>query len=1018
MKKVCQRVREQIPELVSGALGPEKAGELRRHIGACPTCGEYLRCLKADDKQLRDYVKGMQSTLARLEDGVIEALGREPSREPIGLVSIWKALRKSTIAKISAAALIIIVALIGVEILVGPHKKPAPGTAEVRQVVPSKITNAVALEGEDETYPADTEVRVREDDRLALAGEPESGVASVEEMIAAGDIEGLAAILDEGEVESRMTAAYYLASIGETRGLAALKELLPIYIAGDPNKVIALVERAKGLAVDKREVSDRWAVVALEGHKDRDTLRLDGEEVVVRLYRDWRAKPTVFETVSVKVAEGSLDFDSIVFGSDEIGETVVAVFGEDQTDVNVAEAVGDCIYAVSYEKGTRLPLPCADMGRHKEATLIFKDATPGPDMMLGMGGRIRPGEPMAEGVVEIFVQAYEGPRIQVGKYVLDAGGSLNVPSAIGSLNQFVFIVSHPRYGMAQVDWYPRGGTSVVSVPLVREDSIARDRAIWGTIVDSEDNPVVGAVVECSHVRTLGEGLINAADGSCKVVSDANGFFTCYMPNEKRRDDRGLLIPPRSRYHVKIEAPKELELLPYVGGIMNGQEITVVMERSNYFHTFVFEDDSGPITDPERLKTISVIVDQQEEGQLSFGYDNWKDGGRFPLGEYRAGHYGRREEIGFEALEVTEDSPEELVFRLQEGIVYHGRVVEALTSEPMEGAFVVSMWGTKEGNLSHITGEQWELLHELPGDPCAGDKALEPIDKIYGFSKVVRADANGRFEMTFLPGDRVYGFVSFEEDYLGVMHRKHALEVDENRRAEVPVIKLYPAAKIMIEPRVEPNKSKGTGEAVVTFEPTSRTGIAEARVSIWPRWAIDREDNPAWVNGFLATDDRSERLFTYDKWLRQNEAQSFHVPAGLNVRIRLEAPYDDQWCPIVFDETINLAQGEVLDLGRVNFQPALKVLVKVVNSVGEPIEGVPVSKRVGDGGWHGPHNSDEKGVCRFNLCPYTEGEFGVHYEGEEDLDLRESIPYEVAGPNDANSVYTFQISDEMLDHLFR
>jgi hypothetical protein len=953
--------------------------------------------LKADDKQLRDYVEGMQSTLARVEDGVIEALGKEPSREPTGLVSIWRVLRKSTIAKIAAAAVIIMVALIGVEIFIGPYEQPVREVAEDGRIPPGPLS-IVAKHGEPEdeygAYPADTGVRVREDGRLAVASELESGGTRVEEMIAAGDIEGLVAILDGGEVESRMTPAYYLASIGETRAVATLRELLPVYIAGDPNKVIALAERAKKLAVDKEEVGDRRAAETLEGHKDREWQRLDGKEAIVRLYRDWRTKPAVFETVSVQVAGGSVDFDSIEFGPNEVGQTVVAVFGEDQTDVNVAEAVGDSIYALSYRKGTKLPLPCADLGRHKEATLIFKDATPGPDMMLGTGLNIRPGKPMAEAMVEIFVQAYKGPRIQVGKYVLDTGGSLNLPSAIGSLNQFVFIVSHPRYGMAQVDWYPRGGTNVVSVPLVREDSSARERAIWGTIVDPEDNPVAGAVVECSNVRTLGEGLINALDGSCKVVSDTNGFFTCYMPNEKRRDDRGLLIPPKSRYHVKIEAPKELELLPYVGGIMNGQETTVVMEQSDYFHTFAFEDDSGPITDPERLKTISVTI-VQEEGQLSFGHDDWKDGGRFPPGKYQAGHYGRREEIGFEALEVTEDSPEQLVFKLQEGIVYHGRVIEALTGEPMEGAFVVSMWGTKEGNLSQITDEQWEQLHELPGDPCVGDKALEPIDKIYGFSKVVRADANGRFDMTFLPGDRVYGFVAFEEDYLGVMHRKHALEPDESRHAEVPVIKSYPAAKVVVEPNV-----------------------AGRRISICPEWIIDKENNPAWVREFLATDDRSERLFTYDKWLRQDEAQSFHVPAGLNVRIKLEAPYDDQWCPTVFEETINLAQGETLDLGRATFQPALRVSVKVVSSAGEPIEGVPVRKRIGDNGWDVPHNSDEKGVCRFNLCPYTEGEFGVHYEGEEDLDLRETIHYEIAGPNDTNNVYTFQISDEMLDHLFK
>ena len=42
-----------------------------------------------------------------------------------------------------------------------------------------------------------------------------------------------------------------------------------------------------------------------------------------------------------------------------------------------------------------------------------------------------------------------------------------------------------------------------------------------------------------------------------------------MSNIRRLDDGGPLIPPKSRYEVKIEAPKALELVPYVGGIMNG-----------------------------------------------------------------------------------------------------------------------------------------------------------------------------------------------------------------------------------------------------------------------------------------------------------------------------------------------------------------------------------------------------------------------------------------------------------------
>jgi len=496
------------------------------------------------------------------------------------------------------------------------------------------------------------------------------------------------------------------------------------------------------------------------------------------------------------------------------------------------------------------------------------------------------------------------------------------------------------------------------------------------------------------VRTLGDGLINSADETCKVVSDANGFFTFYMPNRKRRDERGLLIPPKSRYQVKIEAPKELELVSYVGGIMNGQETLITMERAGYFHTFVFEDGTGQITDLSRLKTINLVIDQEGGSRLNFGYDDWKNGGMFPLGTYQAAmDYSRGAE--FEPLEVNEASPEELIFNLQESIIYHGRVVEALTAEPMQGAFVIGMWGTKKGNLSHITSEQWGVLHELANDPCITDEALEPINRVYGFNKVVRTDEDGRFEMSFRPGGGLYGFVAFEENYLGIMHRKHALKPDENSRVEVPVIKLYPAAKVTIEPRVEGK-----------------------RISIGPQWVIDKEDNPVWVREFLATDDRSERLFAYDKWLRQNEVQSFYVPAGLNLRIKLDTPYDHQWCPIEIDETINLQQGEAYDLGRHTFEKGLKLSVKVVNSAGEFVEGVPVRKRIGDGGWNVPHNTDEKGIARFNVCPYTEGEFGVLYEGEDDAYLRETVPYEIAGPNDANSVYTFQISDELLEQLFK
>jgi hypothetical protein len=96
-----------------------------------------------------------------------------------------------------------------------------------------------------------------------------------------------------------------------------------------------------------------------------------------------------------------------------------------------------------------------------------------------------------------------------------------------------------------------------------------------------------------------------------------------------------------------------------------------------------------------------------------------------------------------------------------------------------------------------------------------------------------------------------------------------------------------------------------------------------------------------------------------------------------------------------------------------------VFAEVLNSAGQPIEGVPVTavsrygKKIS--------NTDEDGIALFYLARDAAGEFVVEYkQGDEPgaLDLREAIPYEIARPEDANIVYTLQVSDEIIYHLFK
>ncbi|MHC4356748.1 MAG: hypothetical protein ACYS0H_28960, partial [Planctomycetota bacterium] len=696
-------------------------------------------------------------------------------------------------------------------------------------------------------------------------------------------------------------------------------------------------------------------------------------------YKDWKADPRAFDRIRVTLTDLGIRFDSVEAAVPGLDESAVLVLaGADQDDDAVGRTIGNFVYAEPYEKAKIHTISYGRFDRPDPEPWTFKDAL---------------GNPIPEASVEIFLRDFSGKaEIYVDKSSTDERGRLVIPNLDGSLRHLGFVVSHPDYGVAKVTRYLRETTKMV-VPSVSRSTEAYQRCARGTVMDPEGNPVSGARIQCTNIRTLGEGLINGLHGwAYEALTDKEGTFSLYLPNKKRRDERGYLIPPKSKYNVRIEAPKGLGLLPYVKPIENDRHAAIMLERGGRFRTFAFEDANGVITDPRKLQYIGVTVHRLDQSRVSVGYDDFKDGGIFPTGQYRATMYGM-EEHEFEPLTVDEFSPDELIFKLPDSILYHGKIVHGLTGEPMPGAFVMGMLGQGRGNLSMITPEQWKALHALPVESSPDDPVLKPLREIYIFKKLVRTDELGYFEMSLRPGE-VYGFVAFEESYLGLMRRRHALVPDQNRRAALPVMKLFPAATLLVE--------------LLTKE----------RVSVCPRWIVDKDNNSVWVREFLATDDNRESQFTYRAWLEENELQSFHVPAGLNLRVKFDAPYDRKWCPIEIPQVFNLSQGQVVDLASHTFHPALAVSVYVTNMQGEPVEGVPVRAMRERNHWSVPHNTDESGTARFHVVPHSDGQFGVLYHGKDGLNLKETIPYKMAGEEEAGRRFMMQLSDDILYHLFK
>jgi hypothetical protein len=766
-----------------------------------------------------------------------------------------------------------------------------------------------------------------------------------------------------------ISACQALARLGERKAIPLLLKVVDNKVAGFAAR--EALEKLTGMKFDDPNEWKEWWLVE----------NIDGKDLTFRVYNNWEVEPGTFQKVSLKADGRKIKLES----NDIKKSAIVAILAEDQNDIAIKKALGNRVYA-PLDKNMVFQVPHYNPDAQKESRWFIDDAL---------------GNPISDATVEIYLYDYKGPKIKIAEVITD--GSFKRLTPQKSMRQFEFIVSHPDYGIAKVP-EPYHNKSHITFPLVSFGSEAGNRAIWGVILDPENNPIEGAIIHTRNVRTLGEGLINPNDERCRVISDENGFFNMYMPpSTQYQDQRGELIPPKSRYQVRIEAPKEMRLLPYVGEIENGMETTVVMESAGHFHTFIFVDEYGVIDDPAGLEKVNLIIDRGDKGRLTLGYSDWKERELFPNGIYTAElssswrpgtNHGR---IKFEAVEITDDSPEEIVLKLPDSVTYFGRVVHGITGEPFAGAYVITMESIGPRKLEDITADQWSAIHELGDNVSVNDPAVGPIKKAYSCGEIVRTDMDGYYTIVTRPGKNFYTFLAFEENFIPVSKRMYAQKPGSSTEVTVPTLKLYAAGKILLEARVD-----------------------EKHVAIWPKWIFDKSTSPPWIDDLLQIGDGRTSFVRYRGWIKENEPHHVFVPATATLRLQLLMPYDEKWSPFTTEKSFTLGHGEVLDIGRIELKPSLKVYVKIVGPAGEPVEGVPVRKLVGNTG-SVAHTTDENGLVMFYLPPYSQGKFYVSYygQGEEGrIRLKEEIPYQILGEEDNDSEFVLGLSDELLYHLFK
>jgi hypothetical protein len=413
-------------------------------------------------------------------------------------------------------------------------------------------------------------------------------------------------------------------------------------------------------------------------------------------------------------------------------------------------------------------------------------------------------------------------------------------------------------------------------------------------------------------------------------------------------------------------------------------------EDKYYHIIAFEDANG--AKPQGVHSVRLAIHRKDKPTLKYTASLSGKTGYYPVGRYEAWgaiitREGKKHKevkvCDFEPIEVTEDSPVRLVFKVRptrveagervvdsgvgsekagsgEGILYFGHVVNAVTGKPMEEVSV---------RIKRQT---------------------------------VKTDSSGRFEIRFRPRLTHDALEAFKEGYFPTKIVIGDLPRPKSGRVEVKPM-LFPAAKLKIVPCI-------AGDAPAGY----RLVAAAARIRPWV--VIDHNESPIWSSTFSSmygwlTDKGSISA----PRLQMNQQHTFLVPAGVNFRLLLITKFESL-CPPDIPQTMNLEQGETLDLGSCEFKCGIRIFLKVVNSLGEAVKGVAITKAFGDTyyftqsviqGRPEVHVTDEDGRTAFYVSPGCEQKFDV-YRDVQTWDVLKTVPLKIGGREDEGKEFIVQL----------
>ena len=112
MNSDCERMKDQIADLVTGILSEAHVQEVEQHVKECAACWDYARALKNEDALLTEFVADVNTDMTSRQERLLQVIDRSYRPRQTENLSIRRRIMKSSITRIAAAAVIIAAVLI------------------------------------------------------------------------------------------------------------------------------------------------------------------------------------------------------------------------------------------------------------------------------------------------------------------------------------------------------------------------------------------------------------------------------------------------------------------------------------------------------------------------------------------------------------------------------------------------------------------------------------------------------------------------------------------------------------------------------------------------------------------------------------------------------------------------------------------------------------------------------------------------------------------------------------------